>query len=106
MGQGIKRFYVHTIQVETWLGATGYGADTFAAPQNVVGFLSGTQKLVRAANGDEVVSASQFYTDIAKQSLFMPNSRVTANGAVSRVISANANDSAGLLPDHLVANLE
>lgn len=95
----ISRWFVHTVTVETFLGAGAYG-DLFSAPTPVTGFLSGSVKLVRSATGDEVTSSSSFYTSLANASLFTTDSRVTdAGGRVSRVITQSANDSGGLMPN-------
>lgn len=102
---GIEDFYVHTITVETLLGTGPYG-DVFAAPVTVTGFLDGVRRLVRNSTGEQVVSESTFYTTPDKSGLFTPDSRVTADGAVSRVIKVNLNDSGPPgLPDHLAVTL-
>lgn len=107
MGRGVTRFWVHTVTVETFQGVNGYGQDTFAAPQTVTGWLQGSTKLVRATEGDEVVSQSQFFAAVDQGPAFTPQSRVTLpDGRIARVIVANTNDAGGLrLPEHVEVQL-
>jgi hypothetical protein len=98
-------FWVHTVSVEMFLGAGAYG-DIYAAPVNVLGFMDGSRKLVRGANGEQVVSESTFYTYPITGPLFATDSRVTQGTEVSYVIKNNTNDSGALgLPDHAAINL-
>lgn len=94
----IARWYVHTISVETFQGTGAYG-DVFNAPVSVKGFLSGSRKLVRDGSGQQVVAESSFYTEPTNAALFTPDSRVTADNAVSRVIAVSVNDTGGLMPN-------
>lgn len=106
MTDDIDDFYVHTVTVETYQGTNGYGEDTFAAPVTVVGFLDDSRRLVRGADAEQVISESQFYTRPENGALFTAESRVTADGSVSRVIRTNVNMSGNLdLPDHAVISL-
>lgn len=101
----LAEFWVHTVSVEMFLGAGAYG-DVYAAPVTVIGFMDGTRKLVRGANGAQVVSESSFYTYPITGPLFVPDSRVTQGTEVSYVIKNNTNDSGTMdLPDHAVVNL-
>lgn len=94
-------FTIHTVTVETFLGSGAFG-DVYADPVDVVGFMDGSRKIVRDATGQQVVSESQFYTNIAKAPLFVTDSKVTYAGASSLVIKVNPNDSGFLdLPDHV-----
>lgn len=103
----ISRWFVDTITVEPFTGTSGYGVDQFSAPQQVTGFLEAARKLVRSANGDQIISEATFYTDKANVNLFPANSRVTYPGVTTRVIRPNVNDGPGLgLPEHLAVTLE
>lgn len=105
-------FYVHTAIVETLTGTTGYGVDLFAAPVTLdpaTGngcFIDDTRHLVRSATGEQVISETTLYTYPASAPYFVPNSRVTIRGVISRVITVNLNDSGPLdLPDHVAVTL-
>lgn len=107
----ISRWFVHTVTVETFLGTNGYGEDVFdvpviLAPPNGC-WVDNASKLVLNKDGVEVVSETSIGTATANAPLFTPESRVTINGVISRVIKANNGDSGPLnLPtDHLEVNL-
>ena len=110
----MAEFYVHTATVEKFLGETGYGVDTFAppvvlspnnAPANGV-FADDSRRLVRNKDGEQVVSETTLYTYPAAAPYFTPDSKVTIDGKVSRVIKTNLNTSGDLdLPDHLAVTL-
>ena len=102
----MAEFYVHTAQVEMFLGTNGYGEDTFASPVNILGFADDARKLVRGKDAEQVVSESTFYTYPINAPLFVAGSRVTLRGNVSLVIKTNLNDSDSLdLPDHVAVSL-
>jgi len=105
---GIEDFFVHTVTLETWLGAGSLG-DIYAAPVRLSPdntppngvFLEGKVKLVRDSTGQQVTAASTIYCSVADGARFTPDSKVTNGGRVSHVISQNVNDAPGLdLPDH------
>lgn len=103
----IERFYVHTVQVATnWPTGNAYG-DSLATPVPVVGFFSGSTKLVRGKDGNIVQAASMFYTYTKYAPLFTTDSVVTApDGSSGRVVTFDVNDSGPLgLPDHLAVAL-
>lgn len=100
-------WYVHTASVEMWLGTAGSGADVFAAPVTIVGFADTARHLVRAKDGEQIVSESTFVTYPISAPVFEPDSRVTVNGVTSRVITTNLGDSGALdLPDHVAVSLK
>ena len=112
--RGIKRFFVHTVTVETWEG-TGAAGDVYAAPvvlspDNAIPngvFLEGKVQLVRDSTGQEVTSNSTIYCDVADGPRFTPDTKVTTAGRTARVISQNINDAPGLnLPDHAAIYLK
>jgi hypothetical protein len=101
----LDAFYVHTASVETLLGASAYG-DLFAAPVSLACFIDDDRVLVRSKDGQEVVSQTVLYCDPSYAALFTTDSRVTANGDVSRVMKVNVNTSGALqLPDHVAVHL-
>jgi len=102
----MDEFYVHTATVEMFLGQSGYGEDKFAPPVAVPCFADGARKLVRGGDGAQIVSESTLYTYPIYAPLFASDSRVTLNGAESRVIKLATLDSGALdLPDHIAINL-
>lgn len=107
---GVSRWFVHTVTVETYQGAGAYGdifnAPVILAPPNGC-WVDNARKVVRNKDGLEVVSEASIATSTANFSLFTTDSKVTINGVVSRVIKVNNGDSGSLnLPtDHLEVNL-
>ncbi|MGW3442173.1 hypothetical protein [Streptomyces sp. NPDC001076] len=101
-----RRFLVHTITVEDYLGKTSKG-DRFAAPREVACLVDEQTRLVRGADGDEVTSTSTAYAGPEEQA--MPStSRVTLpSGRITKVILAKRRDGRGLgTPNHLEIQLE
>lgn len=108
---GVEEFFVHTVTVEEFLGANGYGVDQFGAATTLAPpngcLVDDSTTLTRNGKGEEVVSSSTVYTFTANASLFGAGARVTSNGRTSRVIKVNVNDSGPLdLPDHVAVSLE
>jgi hypothetical protein len=102
----ITDFYVHTVTVKPKLG-TGAAGDVFGPSQTITGYLDGKTQLIRSANGEQVVSASQFYCSVADGAKFAPDSVVTfGDGRTAQVIIVNSLDAPGLeLPEHAVIYL-
>jgi hypothetical protein len=111
----LDEFFVHTASVETWKGA-GSNGDVYAAPVTVLCFADDARRLVRNANGEQIISETTLYTTNDNVALFVEKSRVTflndpdGDGIVpsrtALVIKVNANDSGALdLPDHLAVTL-
>lgn len=112
MSDELADFFAHTVSVETWLGTSGYGVDTFAAPVTLspttdTGCLvEGTRRVVRDKDGQQVVSETTVYARTAAAALFAPDSRVTIGGVESRVITVATNELDALdLPSHIVVAL-
>lgn len=114
----IADFYVQTAIVETYQGTNGYGEDTFAAPVTLDPadvstrpdgngcWIDDARHLVRTSDSEQVISESTLYTYPDNAALFTPNTRVTVNDNVSRVIKTNLNTSGDLdLPDHVAVSL-
>jgi hypothetical protein len=96
-----KRWLIHTVSVETFLGAGAYG-DTFATPTDDVGYLEGSVKLVRDQTGQQVVSSSTWYTALANAPKYTPDSRFTdPDGKVSRVVGTNTYQTPLGVEDHV-----
>lgn len=101
----LDAFWVHTATIETFTGAGAYG-DVFASPVTVSCFVDPSRRLIRNANGEQVVSESTLYTPVTNAALFTNDSRVTVNGVVARVVKVNTLTSGVLdLPDHTAINL-
>ena len=102
----IARFYVHTVQVESFAGTSGDG-DVFASPVSRRCFRDDETRLVRSATGEQVVSQSTLYGPLGDLAVYAVNSRVTLPGRSSRVIGAYARDGGALsLPSHVEVHLE
>jgi hypothetical protein len=99
-------FYVHTATVEPFEGAGAYG-DVYGPKVVVACFAEAKRRLVRAKDGEQVVSESTLYMGTADGALFVPDSRVTVGGKASYVITQNVNDAPGLdLPEHAAVTLK
>ncbi|MDX3065396.1 hypothetical protein PV518_25005 [Streptomyces sp. ND04-05B] len=97
----------HEVTVEAKEGEGPYGP-TYAAPVTVRCFVEQKTRLVRNAEGDEVVSSSTVFCQLDALAQPPPKSRVTlADGTKTKVIAAHRNDGAGLpTPDHFEIQLE
>lgn len=99
----LAEFMVHTVTVQPRLGGGGMG-DVHGDPVDVDVFVDDRRRLVRAADGTEVVSESTVHdVDLTHADLFTPGSLVTLpSGRVATVIVLAVHDSGPLgLPDHL-----
>lgn len=98
--------WIHTVTVKTYLGASAYG-DRYAAPsQPIPCFVEDDVKLVRDTDGNEMVSTTTVYADLAKAALFPPGSLVTTPaGREARVIGLGREDAADPDLDHCVIHL-
>jgi hypothetical protein len=125
MSGDLTDFYVHQVTVETFEG-TGASGPVYAAPATVQCYLDSSTKLIRAGDGEQVVSSSRVYCSVADAWRFTPDSRVTQpapaiypSDAVfpesalwppadraAQVITTNQLDAPGLgLPEHTVVYL-
>jgi hypothetical protein len=99
-------FFVHTVQVKTYLGRTGSGGDSFAAPVTKTGFLDDDRKLVLSPTGEQVVSESTWYTSLADAAIYPVGSVLITGDRDAQVIGVKRRDSGPLgLPDHLEVTL-
>lgn len=112
----LDEWFMQTASVETWQGTSGVG-DVFATAVVVECFIEDARKLVRAKDGQQVISESTLYAPITYAGIFTSNSRITvltdADGdeitptRLTRVIQERARDGGSLdLPDHLEVTLE
>lgn len=97
----IARLFTQPVSLETYLGSSAHGA-VYAAPVTVRCFIEDASKLVRKPSEEEILSSTTLYgpltaapDDPATAGQFAPLSRVTVNGRVAHVITANRQDSAG-----------
>jgi hypothetical protein len=102
----MEEFYVHTAQVEMFVGTSGYGVDLYAAPVTIACYVDDARKLVRNSDGEQVVSESTLATYPVNAPVFEADSRVTIRGNASSVIKTAYADSGDLdLPDHVAVSL-
>ena len=106
MADDLAQFYVHTVTVTPLSGGGSYG-DVEGPPQDVVGFLSSTTRLVRSGSGEQTVAQATFRTSVDHFALFPPSSTVVLpDERVTTVIGRARHDAPGLdLPDHLEVTL-
>lgn len=97
-------FQTTTVTVETRAG-TGAEGDTYAAPTTAVVFLEDARKLVRDATGQQVVSESTLYADVADVALFTPDSKVALPTRQALVITAKVHVIGDPDVDHTEVNL-
>lgn len=95
------QFQTTTVSVETFLGVGTGGREAFADPADSVCVLDDGRKLVRAANGEQVVSETTLYTDLAEASKYAPGSKVTLPTRTARVILAKPHAIGDPDVDHL-----
>ncbi|MDQ1738102.1 MAG: hypothetical protein QOH56_4353 [Pseudonocardiales bacterium] len=102
----LDEWWVHTVAVETKLGAGAYG-DQWASAVPALVFVEDVTKLVRDASGTEVVSTSTVFGELTLASLFALGSMVTtSSGRESRVITLARFDSGSLEGlDHIEVHL-
>jgi hypothetical protein len=95
----------HRVTVEPYEGNTAKGP-AFAAPVTVRCWLEETNRMVRAADGNEVTSSAQFYCRLDALDA-RPESRVTLpSGRVTTVLTVARRDAGRLpLPAHLEVSL-
>ncbi len=104
MSGDITDFWIHTVTVQTFTG-TGARGETFAAVSAPIACLiEDGRRLVRNATGQEVISETTVYTDLAQAAVFATDSKVTVNGRVARVITVKQRDLGALAAE--VTHLE
>ena len=91
----------HTITFEAYAGGGAYG-DTWSAPVNLACFVSDKRRLIRAANGSQVVAESTVITRLDALTAAPARSRITfADGRTTLLLKASRHDGSGLpTPDH------
>ena len=77
-----------TVAVETYSGESAYGP-IYATSVNVTCNVDTTRRLVRNANGDEVLSEFTIHVPAADEAKFTPESRVTIASKVSTVLAVS-----------------
>ena len=95
-----KRWFIQTAVVETRTGESAY-ADLFAAPATDTGYLEGSTKLVRNQAGEQVISSSTWFTDLANAPKYTPDSKVTSGGRTARVVGVNTFETPLGIEDHV-----
>lgn len=90
----IARMFKGTCVVETFIGASAYG-DQFAAEFTGKCDIDDGTKLVRDAQGNEVVSSSTVFAPIADVARYKPGSKVTVNDRSALVIAVHRRDNLG-----------
>jgi hypothetical protein len=88
------RFQPHTVTVSTRVGVTGAG-EVFADPVPVKCWRDDEVRLVRDADGQQVVSSTTLYTSDPRD-LWAPGSVVDVDGRDATVIAAARHDDAGM----------
>jgi hypothetical protein len=81
-------FQTTTVSVETFRGVGAGGREVFDPPVDIDCVVEDGRKLVRAANGDEVISETTLYTDLANTAAFTADSKVTVPTRTARVLLA------------------
>ena len=97
-------FQTTTVTVETRTG-TGANGDTYDPPATREVFLEDARRLVRDATGQQVVSESTLYADVADAALFAPDSKVTLPTREALVITTKAHVIGDPDVDHTEVNL-
>lgn len=97
----------HEVTVEPYEGNSGARGPKFGAPVTVPCFLEEKNRMVRAKDGNEVVSSATFYCRLDAVDA-VPESRVTLpDGRVTTVLVQARHKGGKLpLPDHLEVSLQ
>ena len=77
-----------TVAVETWTGMSAYGS-IYGASANVTCNIDATRRLVRNAEGAEVVSEMTLHVKAADEAKFVLESRVTVATRISTVLTVS-----------------
>ncbi|MBF8186323.1 hypothetical protein ITP53_11295 [Nonomuraea sp. K274] len=103
-GRGIPRWLLdrmgHDVQIEPYMGSGAYGP-VYAAPVTVRALVDGRRRLVRSAEGSEVVSETTLRVRLGVTC--PPLSRVTLpDGTQAQAITTTTHDGGKLpVPSHL-----
>ncbi|WP_076260869.1 hypothetical protein [Intrasporangium flavum] len=97
-------FQLTTVTVRTKTGS-GANGDIFGASVDRDVFLEDSRKLVRDATGEQVVSETTLYADVADAAVFTPDSKVALPGRTARVLLAKRHVIGDPDVDHLEVTL-
>jgi len=105
MADELNAFWVHTVTVTPRVQSSYGPVD--GEPVTVPGFLDESTRLVRADNGEQVVSSSTWYCALTHADLFAPGTKVTTPyGTATEVIGRQRHSAGGLdLPEHVEVQL-
>lgn len=105
MADELAAWWVHSITATPVLGEGAYGP-IFGDEVTLTGFLDDTRRLVRNADGEEVVSQATFLTDLGNADQLQPGTSVDLGYRTAEVIGLARRDAPGLdLPVHAEATL-
>lgn len=94
----------HSVLIEPFEGEGPYGPE-YGEQTAVACFVDEKRRLVRDAQGAEVVSETTFYALL--DTVCPPGSRVVVNGRTTYAITSSRRDGGGLpVPDHLEVSLQ
>lgn len=100
-------FLTQAVTVEPYDGDGAYGPTYTTAETIDECFVEDKRQLVLAADGTETIAQTTVWADKAHASAFLPESRVTVNGRVMKVIVTELSESGDLdLPDHILVRLQ
>jgi hypothetical protein len=90
------KFLVHTVDVDPYAGSGAYGDEYSPTVTGVQCFRDDKRKLVRSADGEQVVSETTLYMRLAHAASFPPGSRVQLPHRVATVITCAERTDGGL----------
>lgn len=92
----------HTVTVEPYRGTESWGQPTYAAAYEVACFVDNKRRLVRAADGHEVVSETTVYAPLDTDCPVDSRVTLASDGRQARVLDVKRRDGGGMpTPDHL-----
>jgi hypothetical protein len=94
-------FQTTTLPIETFRGIGAGGREVYDGPVDIDCIVEDGRKLVRASNGDQVVSETTLYTDLVNAAAFTTDSKVTLPTRTARVILAKPHAIGDPDVDHL-----
>jgi len=105
-GELLEGFWVHTVTVKARNGSTGLGP-TYTDPATVACFVEDKRRLVRDADGAQVVSETTLYAPTGAADTLTVGALVTLpSGRIATIITTATLTSGELdLPDHVEAAL-
>lgn len=101
----LAAWWVHDLTVRRFTGYDAYGKRQYATAQTIKGFVNDTRRMVRNADGVEVVSETTVYLPAGTATIPVDSEvtlPATFGGRVTTVLAVSVHDGGGQpTPDHV-----